>query len=136
MSIETEIVGAKVHDDWERDSDLRFMAAIAEVRRDKGKALGYFEKGMRTWDGTGLRDRVNEMSGLYATYKLTLSLSAAARLSRKPKERAKMLKRLLAVQRQDGGFVTDDDAQGKLVGQANVETTALAILALDSEAGA
>ena len=56
--------------------------------------------------------------------------------STKPNDRAKMLVRLLAMQRQDGGFVTDYDAQGKPVGQANVETTSLAILALDGEAGA
>jgi hypothetical protein len=134
--IRTEIVGAKVHDDWERYSDLLFMAAIAEVGRDKDKALGHFEMGMKTWDGTGIRDRVNEKDRLYATYKLALALIAAARLDRKPKDRAKMLVRLLAMQRQDGGFVTDYNAQGKPVGQANVETTSLAILALDGEAGA
>jgi len=39
----------------------------------------------------------------------------------------------LAAQRADGGFVTDYDAQGKPVGQANVETTSLAILAFDGE---
>jgi hypothetical protein len=42
-----------------------------------------------------------------------------------------MLGRLLSMQRQDGGFVTDYDAQGKPVGQANVETTSMALLALD-----
>ena len=39
--------------------------------------------------------------------------------------------RLLATQREGGGFVTDFNAQGRPVGQANVETTSLAILALD-----
>jgi hypothetical protein len=136
--IRTEVVGEMVHEDWERYSDLLFMAAIAEAGRDKDKdkALGHFEAGMRTWDGKGIRDRASEKDGLYATYKLALALIAGGRLDRKPAEKGRMLERLLAMQRDDGGFVTDYDAQGKPVGQANVETTSLAILALDGEAGA
>ena len=132
--VRTEVVGEKVHEDWERYSDLLFMAAIAEAGRDKEKALGHFEAGMKTWDGKGIRDRASEKGGLYATYKLALALIAGARLDRKPGPQADMLKRLLAMQREDGGLVTDYDAQGKPVGQANVETTSLAILALDGEA--
>ncbi len=132
--IRTEVVGEKIHEDWERYSDLLFLAAIAEADRDRPKAMGYFEAGMKTWDGTGLRDRVNEKGGLYATFKLALALIAGARLDRLPADRrARMRERLLAMQRPDGGFVTDYDAQGKPVGQANVETTALAILALDGK---
>jgi hypothetical protein len=131
----TEVVGDKTHDDWERYSDLLFMAAIAEVGRDNEKARGHFEAGLKTWDSTGIRDRVNEKGGLYATYKLALALIAGARLDCKLGDRAKMIDRLLAMQRQDGGFVTDYDAQGKPVGQANVETTSLALLALDGEVG-
>ena len=91
---------------------------------------------MKSWDGTGIRDRASEKGGLYATYKLALALIAGARLDRKPGVKAEMLERLLAMQREDGGFVTDYDVQGKPIGQANVETTSLAILALDGEAGA
>jgi hypothetical protein len=134
--IKTEVVGDKIHEDWQRYSDLLFMAAIAEAGRDRDRALGNFEEGLKSWDGTGIRDRVNEKGGLYATYKLALALIAGARLGRKPGDRTKMIDRLLAMQRQDGGFVTDYDAQGKPVGQANVETTSLAILALDGEVGA
>ena len=134
--IKTEVVGDKLHEDWERYSDLLFMAAIAEAGRDKEKALGYFQAGMKTWDGKGIRDRASEKGGLYATYKLALALIAGARLDRKPGEKAGMLEMLLAMQREDGGFVTDYDAQGKPVGQANVETTSLAVLALDGEARA
>jgi hypothetical protein len=134
--IKTEVVGDKTYEDWERYSDLLFMAAIAEVGRDKEKAEGHFEAGMKTWGGMGVRDRVNEKGGLYATYKLALALIAGGRLDRKPGDRAKLMNRLLAMQRPDGGFVTDYDAQGKLVGQANVETTSLAVLALHGEVGA
>ena len=129
--IRTEVVGKKVHEDWERYSDLLFMATIAEAGQEKSKAVGHFEAGMKTWDGKGIRDRASEKGGLYATYKLALALIAGARLDRKAGERAEMLKRLVGKQRQDGGFVTDYDDKGKPVGQANVETTCLAILALD-----
>jgi hypothetical protein len=131
--IRTEVVGEMVHEDWDRYSDLLFMAAIAETREAKETALGHFEAGMKTWDDKGIRDRASEKGGLYATYKLALALIAGARLDRKPVFRAKMLERLLAMQREDGGFITDYDAQGKPVGQANVETTSLAILALDGQ---
>ena len=134
--IRTEVVGEKVHGDWERYADLLFMAAIAEAGRDKGKALVHFEAGMKTWDGTGIRDVATEKGGLHATYKLALALIAGGRLDPKHGDRPKMRERLLAMQRQDGGFVTDYDAGGKPVGQANVETTSLAVLALDGEAGA
>ena len=134
--IKTEVVGDEIHEDWERYSDLLFMAAIAEVGRDKEKALAHFLVGMKTWDGKGIRDRASEKGGLYATYKLALALIAASRLDRKPEQQAEMLKRLLAMQRQDGGFVTDYDARGKPAGQANVETTSLAIVALEGVAGA
>ena len=42
-----------------------------------------------------------------------------------------IVNRLLSMHRADGGFVTDYDARGRPVGQANVETTSLAVLALD-----
>jgi hypothetical protein len=42
-----------------------------------------------------------------------------------------IVNRLLAMQWEDGGFVTDYNAPGRPVGQANVETTSLAALALD-----
>jgi hypothetical protein len=134
--IRTEVVGEKIHEDWERYSDLLFMAAIAEAEQAKDKAQGHFEAGMKTWDGSGFSDRASENGGLYATYKLALALVAARKLDRKLDPEDKMLGRLLAMQREDGGFVTDYDAQGKPVGQANVETTSLTILALDGETGA
>ena len=130
--IRTEVVGEKVHQDWDRYSDLLFMAAIAEAGRDRSKALGHFEAGMKTWDGAGIRDIASEKGGRYATFKLALALIAGARVGGKDAGRDAMLGRLLAMQRPDGGFVTDYDARGKPVGEANVETTSLAALALSA----
>ena len=107
------------------------MAAITEAGKDRDEALRRFEAGLATWDGTGFKDRVNRKGGFYATYKLALALSAAARLNRHPEMEEKIVERLLAVQRGDGGFITDYNAQGRPVGEANVETTSLAVLALE-----
>jgi len=45
--------------------------------------------------------------------------------------RATMVDRLRSLQRGDGGWITDYDRAGRPLGEANVETTALALLALD-----
>jgi hypothetical protein len=129
--IRTELVGDEIHTDWKEYTDLLFLAAVAEAKMDRDEALRHFEAALATWDGTGFKDRVNRNKGLYATYKLALALIAADRLNRHPKAEELIVKRLLATQRQDGGFMTDFDAQGSPLGQANVETTSLAILALD-----
>jgi hypothetical protein len=44
---------------------------------------------------------------------------------------AAILKRLLAQQAADGGWITDYDRDGKPAGVANVATTSIAILAVD-----
>ncbi len=129
--IRTEVVGEEIHRDWRRYTDLLFFAAIARAEADREQASADFEAGMETWDGSGFRDLASAKGGLSATYKLALALIAGDRVARKPGRRAEIVARLLAMQRPDGGFVTDYDAEGRKVGQANVETTALAILALD-----
>lgn len=129
--IRTEVVGEEIHRDWRRYTDLLFFAAIARSEADRQEASADFEAGMLTWDGSGFRDLASAKGGLSATYKLALALIAGDRVGRKPGRRAEIVARLIAMQRPDGGFVTDYDAEGRKVGQANVETTALAILALD-----
>jgi hypothetical protein len=128
--VRTEVVGDQVLLDWTGYADLLFLAAIAEAGRDQEAALRHLEGGLATWDGLGFQDRASRTSGLYATYKLALAL-IAARLGREVPIRDRLRDRLLGLQRRDGGFVTDYDAGGRPVGEANVETTSLAVLALD-----
>jgi hypothetical protein len=130
--IKTEILRDEVHADWDKYTDLLFMASIAEVKRDRVAAVKFFDAGMKTWDGVGFRDRVNPKIPRYATFKIALALITASRLGEQPAVRGKMLDQLLSMQRDDGGFVTDYDSKGRRVGEANVETTSLAIMALDS----
>ena len=129
--IKTELVGEEPNADWKEYTDLLFLATVAEADKDRDEALRHFEAGLATWDGSGFRDSVNRNKGLYATYKLALAMVATARLNRHPEMEELIVNRLLAMQREDGGFVTDSNAQGRPVGQANVETTSLAVLALD-----
>jgi hypothetical protein len=130
--IKTEVVTEAVNTAWQGYTDLLFMAAVMEAREKRAVAIRHFEKGMATWDGTGFRDRVNRSGGLFATFKLALALIAASRLNTHTDQEPAIIERLLAAQRHDGGFITDYDTQGRPVGEANVETTSLAVLALDS----
>jgi hypothetical protein len=129
--IKTEVAGDQVQPDWERYADLLFLAAVAEARTDRAKAGEHFDAGMKLWDGRGFADRASAKADKYATYKLALALIAGERVRRRPDCWPEVQKRLLAMQRPDGGFVTDYQADCRPIGQANVETTALAVLALD-----
>ena len=84
------------------------------------------------WDGRGFKDRAAQKSDQYAVYKIALALLAAGKLKVQPALKGALVERLLGRQGEDGGWVTDYDAEGKPPGRANVETTALAVLALDA----
>jgi hypothetical protein len=130
--INTEVAGEKVIQGWQAYADLHFLAAIASAETDPRQARRHLEQGVRLWDGVGFKDRVAKQAGKYAAYKVALALLAAAKLKPRPAEQGALLERLLKQQGGDGGWVTDYDEEGKPLGQANVETTALAVLALDA----
>jgi hypothetical protein len=129
--IRAEVAGKEAFKGWEEYADLRFLAAIASAETDPRQARRHFEQGVRLWDGVGFKDRVAKQAGKYAAYKVALALLAAAKLKLRPAEQGALLERLLKQKGEDGGWVTDYDEKGKPLGQANVETTALAVLALD-----
>jgi hypothetical protein len=126
----TEVVKDAALRGWQEYADLLFLAAIAEA--DPQKSRRHFDDGLAMWDGTGFRDRAVANDHRYSTYKLALSLIAAAKLRVKPKPQPAVIDRLLALQANDGGWITDYDKTAKPIGLANVETTSLAILALDA----
>ena len=130
--VKTEILKEAVLQGWQEYADLLFFAAIAQT--DPDKARRHLDDGLAMWDGMGFRDRAAANDDRYATYKLGLSLIATARLGGKPKSRAAIVDRLLALQADTGGWITDYDKSGKPVGLANVETTCLAILGLEAAA--
>jgi hypothetical protein len=130
--VKTEILKEAVLQGWQEYADLLFLAAIAQTDRDK--ARHHFDDGMAMWDGMGYRDRAAANDDRYATYKLALSLIAAAKLGVKPKSHVAIIDRLLALQTDTGGWITDYGKTGKPLGLANVETTCLAILGLEAAA--
>jgi hypothetical protein len=130
-TIKTELLKDTVNENWASYADLLALGAMAEGPVDKDKAVGHLKTAIAMWDGRGLADRVRERSGLYATFKLALLLLAAAKLDHAFEERGAALKQLLATQSESGGFITDYDKDGKPIGEANVETTCLAILGIE-----
>ncbi len=127
--IRTEVVTTNVLNGWREYADLLLLAALAQAQSAQGQARQEFERAEAMWDGRGFKDRATKATGIYATYKLALYLLAAERLKLKPVHHRDALEQLLAMQGQEGGWITDYK-DGRSVGLANVETTCLAILAL------
>jgi hypothetical protein len=131
-AVKTEVVNDPIMAGWEQYADLLLLASIALAQSEPVKAKEYFQDAVQMWDGKGFRDRAVEHDNRYATYKLALALIAARRLGVRPLTQDVTLERLLAQQENDGGWITDYDFEGNPVGVANVETTSLAVLALDA----
>jgi hypothetical protein len=130
--IRTEVATEEVMAGWEQYADLLLLAAIAESR--PATAQQHWETALRLWDGRGFNDPATRQSRRYATYKLALALVAANRLSPPATLPQGLLERLLTMQSETGGWITDYSAKGEKIGLANVETTCLAILGLEARA--
>jgi len=130
--VKTEIATDRELTGWAEYADLLLLAAIALVGTQATEASQRFEQALAMWDGMGLKDRVAVKTERCAVYKLALALVAAHRLNKRPAEGGAITERLLAQQSENGGWVTDYTAAGEPVGLANVETTSLAVLALET----
>ena len=131
--IRTEAVTDRVFDGWEEFADLQLLACIAED--NQSAARQHWDAAMRMWDSNGFLDAAARHDHRYSTYKLGLALLAANHLLPPAKPPEGLLDKLLALQDESGGWITDYDATGKKIGLANVETTCLAILGLDAVNG-
>ena len=128
--IRTEVVTGDVFDGWERYADLLLLASMAET--NPPAARQHWDAALRLWDGKGFLDAAARHDQRYSTYKLGLALLAASRLSPPPQPPEGLLVRLLALQADSGGWITDYDASGNKIGLANVETTCLSILGIEA----
>jgi hypothetical protein len=128
--IRTEVVTDRVFDGWEAYADLLLLACIAE--KSHPVARQHWEAAMRLWDGNGFFDAAARHDQRYSTYKLGLALLAAGRLSPPAEPPQGLLEKLLSLQDDSGGWITDYDATGKKIGFANVETTCLSILGIEA----
>ncbi|HWE96413.1 MAG TPA: hypothetical protein VG269_20800 [Tepidisphaeraceae bacterium] len=133
--IRNEVVSDDEFVGWRDYADLLCFAVVAQARTEPTKARECITAAEAMWDGKGFLDPPAREGGTYATYKLALALLAARKAGVKLRAQTAVIGRLVAQQNEAGGWVTDYTAEGKPLGQANVETTSLAILALDAAAG-
>jgi hypothetical protein len=84
------------------------------------------------WDGKGFADRAVEDMKIYATYKLALYLVALKKTETSSPIASAVFARLRALQNDAGGWITDYDRELRPRGFANVETTCMALLALQA----
>ncbi len=123
-------------DDWPTYADLRSYRALGlfnEGKRLQARLLYIgliidFKRNGKGFEDAVYAASVKEGEGHYETYKLALALIAGHRLGF-PVNR-QILAALLAQQADSGGFVTHYNEEGEARGDTNVETTALALLAL------
>ncbi len=129
-TIRTEVVIGESLSGWENYADLLLLASIAQAGQPQARQP--WEAALRLWDGKGFLDAAARHDHRYATYKLGLALIAANRLSPPAAPPHGLIEKLLSLQDDSGGWITDYDAAGKRIGVANVETTCLAILGLEA----
>jgi hypothetical protein len=117
---------------WDQYADLLLYAALScHWQGNDSEALGHYNSAAQKWNETskGLQD--NAFNGTYATYKLALLLYTSKVLGRNLSFESELVDRIYAQQREsDGGIITDYYANGTLVGDANTETTSIAIIAV------
>lgn len=130
--LRTEVATDRVLEGWKEYADLLLMACIAEGSQPAARE--YWDAAMRLWDGKGFLDAAARHDRRYSTYKLGLALLAANHLAPPTKPPPGLLDRVLALQDNSGGWITDYDATGKRTGLANVETTCLVILGIEASA--
>ena len=132
FTIRSEFTTPEENRDFAGYADLLCFAAIAEP--DAVKARAHMDSALALWDGTGFADAAMKHAGLYATYKLALALRAAQRFGMDSPVLTAARARLLKMQAESGGWITDYKPDGTPDGKANVETTSLASLALEAPA--
>jgi hypothetical protein len=131
--IRTEVVTNGVVEGWEQYADLLLLASIGE--KSQPVARQRWEAAVRMWDGKGFFDAATKHEHRYSTYKLGLALLAAKHLTPPAELPQGLLEKLLSLQDDSGGWITDYDATGKKIGLANVETTCLSILGIEASTG-
>lgn len=124
-------------DGW---ADLLLYDALAQSARGNASAArARLAAAYALWDGTGLADNAFVLPGdaqyqRYATYKVALLLHVASVVGEPLPDRHTMADVLWRMQAYHGGFITNYGARVTPNGQANTETTALALLALSDPA--
>lgn len=113
-------------ENWAAFTNLAFYAALNSRNvGDTALAKTRFDESMQTFDGTGFRD--SAWDGRYTTAYLALALLVGERTGEPVNDT--IVRQLLALQGEDGGFAAHYTANGP-ADDADTETTAIALLAL------
>ena len=129
--VKTEILTKKPFQDWKEYADLLFLAATALADTNAPTAKLHFDRAMAMWDGNGFKDRVANVTNKYAVYKLALATIAANQLKTRPATMDAVVECLLSWQSADGGWTGEYTVDRKPFGAESVETTSLAVLAVN-----
>jgi hypothetical protein len=132
--LKTAVLNGTAMPDWTNYTDLLLYAALSyHWQGNDSAAITYYSDASKMWNNTavGFQDQVANITGLYDAYKLALFLYTSKVLGENPPFEPELVERIYAQQREsDGGIVTDYYANGTTIGDANTETTAIAIIAL------
>lgn len=126
--VRTEKPSSRKVERWNENADLLFLAALAEPKRDMGRA--HFHRALRMWDGAGFLDKGVFHRQFYSAETLGLALLAADRLKSDLPMRPKILLQLARQQDASGGFVPDYARDGTATGPASAKTTSVVLLGL------
>jgi hypothetical protein len=117
-------------EDWAGYADLSFWGALnASQHGRRTEALDTFARAMALFDGVGFKD--SAFKSQYETYKLALALYVGAAIRATVPNADTLQATLRAMQSADGGFLTHYSTPQQPTGDANTETTSLALLALN-----
>ena len=116
-------------EDWADYSNLGFLGALNEYQQGHvPESLSIFSNTLAQFDGTGFHDKA--FNGQYETYKLALALYVGTTIHAPIPNGDALFKILKSTQAMDGGFITHYRDLNTFEGDANTETTSLALLAL------
>ena len=123
-------------EDWQEYANLALLGALHEHQQGRAEnARIIFKQALEQFDGIGFNDKARRSPsghGYYETYKLALALYVGAKIAAPMDGRGvQLFTALLQKQAPLGGFTALYDGTAA-VGDANTETTALALLALDA----
>ncbi len=119
--------------DWTSYADLLVLGALERLRQHSySAAWRLHQRLLGMWSGTGFRDKAYTATGLYESYKLALYYFLARALHEDNHVTDWIRANICKLVRRDGGVVTHYDDALRRHGDANLETTALTILALYS----
>jgi len=126
------MLNGTIMNDWAQYADLLLYAALScHWQGNDTEALGYYRNVVAMWNEAdrGLQDKT--VNGTYDTYKLALLLYTSRVLGKSLVFESELINRIWSLQNEtNDGIVTNYFADGTPYGDANTETTSIAIIAL------